>query len=196
MATITRRPLRVARNMLHNDPGFPIDATLQNKSGDTVPIGAPVLMDGTPELTVADVHLVNAGASDDQIDISDAIASLVARLYGITLKAFPASGQIIIPVALWVPGLIVEANLHEGDNGASPGTHVAAATDVGSEVSMVLGDDGFWYFTTSASEKIGIVRAFPGIVGDITSGGGVGDTNARAHVLLYANVGLFGHLAA
>ena len=194
--TVGRAPLRVVRNSLFPEGGQKIDVSLKNKSAETTAIGEPVQMDGTPELiTIPDANLVSVG-TDDQIDVSDIVASLATKIHGFTMKAFPASGQEFIPIAVWVPGLIVEANLHEGDDGTTPGTHVAAVTDIRSEVSLVKGDDGFWYFTTSASEKVGEVVQFPGIAGNATSGGGVGDTNARVHVVLWDNLGRAQHVGA
>lgn len=195
--TVHRSPLRVVKNVLFPEGGLEIDTQLNNKASETVTIGSPVQMDGTPELiAIPDANLVNVGGNDDQIDVSDIVASLATKIHGFAMKAFPSSGQALQTVAVWVHGLIVESNLHEGDNGASPGTHVAALTDLYSEVSMVKGDDGYWYFTTSASERVGQVILFPGIAGNATSGGGLGDTNARVHVMLWDNLGRQQHVGA
>lgn len=186
MATVARRPAIVSGNRFTGAGGYLLsDVSLQNKSAETFKRGDLVSFDATPEL-ILQANLV--GGANDLINITTVIATLLARTHGIAMKDAPATGQIVIPVAVFQWGTVVTANLIEGTVGDSGGAHVAVATDVLAAVSWIFDPtNNRWYFSTTTTDPSGIVLAFPGIVGNDNSGGGVGDTDALVQVLLHSN---------
>jgi hypothetical protein len=167
--------------------GMYVEDIFLNLSGTSYNRGDVVQLNATPEVhALAAGAYVNAG-TDDSIDTSDC-ATLILMLYGIAMKDSPASGQAAAPVAVFVPGSIVEGTLVEGIDGGALADHTSVAADRAGQVGIVQDDDGTFYFSSTSGEKIGTVIGVPGILGDAQSGGNIGDDNIRVHVLINEDI--------
>jgi hypothetical protein len=146
--------------------------------------------------------------TDDRLDVSDHFsatggATTEEPILGVSLKDCTGlTAGDLIPVAIITRGTILEGNLGDGIVGTAT-AEVAAAAHIGCRVGLLCGGTvatrllsstsdlvatgpGVWTFTldvTSGVEFIGTVLGFTGTPGDATTGGGIGDTNARVQVV-------------
>ena len=173
-----------------------VNDLFKNKAAEVFKAGELVQIDGTPEiLRVAAANLVGAG--NDKVDVSDlqGAANTAAKLFGIALKDAPASGQVLIPVAILTPGVLVEANLvdlADGDTADTTGKHTSVAADKNIQVGILFDDtNDRYYFTVQAAEKCAkVVKIGFGVGGGGTQDpfGAIGDINVRAQCIINPDI--------
>jgi len=215
MGAVALRGLKVKGNW-YTSGGMEqyVDDRFKNKSAQVFKSGELVSLDSTPEV----LRMVTiVGGGDDRLDVS-ALATLYAgttpniieqiatatmrlRIWGIAMKDAPASGQIAIPVAMLVPGALVEGNLvtATAGDGDAPAALALTAAHLYAPVSLVFNDTlDQWYFTptiaTTTEYCADIVKIGLGVGGGGTQDpyGAIGDTNARVQCLIRASVTRFG----
>lgn len=188
MGTVANRSLRVAGNWFTSG-GMEQYTTeeYKNAAGQVFKAGELVTINATPEV-IRFASIVGAG--NDKLDVSliQGAANRLLKIYGIALKDAPASGQITIPVARFIPGTLVEGNLVDGSDGDAPTNHTLVAGDKGLAVGLLFDDtNDRWYFTVQAAEKCAEVQKIGlGVGGGGTQDplGAIGDVNARVQCLI------------
>lgn len=192
MGAVTLKPLQVKGNWFGSG-GMEqyVSEQFKNKSGQVFKAGELVAIDATPEILRVTTIV---GAGDDRLDVSAlapnplTAAAQLLKIYGIALKDAPASGQITIPVAVILPGTLVEGNLvtAAGGDGDAPVALALTAAHLSAPMALVFDDTtDRWYFTptivTTSERCADVVKIGLGVGGGGTQDpyGAIGDTFAR-----------------
>jgi hypothetical protein len=211
MGAVTLRGLKVVGNW-YSSGGMEqyVNTQYKNKSGQVFKAGELVAVDATPEiLRVTSI----VGGGDDRLDVSAldslyagttpniietmTLATSLLRIFGIALIDAPASGQVNIPVAMIIPGTLVEGNLvtATAGDGDAPASLALTAAHLSSPVALVFDDTADrWYFTptivTTSERAADIQKIALGVGGGGTQDayGAIGDTNARVQATLRMSV--------
>lgn len=192
MGAVTLRGLQVKGNWFTSG-GMEqyTNEQFKNASGQVFKAGELLTLNGTPEL----IRLASiVGAGDDRLDVSVlnpiplTAAATLLKIFGVALKDAPASGQIIIPVAMIIPGTLVEGNLvtATAGDGDAPAALALTAAHLSAPMALVFNDTlDQWYFTptiaTTSERCADVVKIGLGVGGGGTQDpyGAIGDTFAR-----------------
>ena len=138
-------------------------------------------------------HIVSTATPNDKMDIGvkvDAVGAAVGDTKWLGIALHDASGTTDqdVNVALVYQGCLIEANLLDSADGATPGTLTLLQAHLGARVGILREDTPFWCWTldeTTAAEFCAtIVSVDVGVAGEARTGGAVGDVNARVLAVL------------
>jgi len=189
--TIAQRPMRVVGTTTNAPPfveTFPAGEALE--AGDVV-----FFEDGDGKVYSCDGTALVTSGSVDLIDLSDmTTAGNEGPICGLALGSATASGtRNVIPVALFCPTNIFEANFTDTDDDGETNTQVFATTDIGAELAIMLDETTGNYVVTDKEGTERVAYLFKGGYGfageTLEAGHGiVGDTNVRVRFIVSQSV--------